>query len=784
MATNTMNYPLYPTLATKRYVNSALKITSTSSANYYIAYFPARSTSWQFRLVVSCGSHLDVLYAGIFVVDSTSQLAANTTLTSSMFLHTQHASNTNVSCDTTVTVPANKIVAVPCIGGTVDRRFYFYEVKSETVDEPIQQINLPDGLHDLKPANNAEIDINGVYFCKLWQTAYNAASQYFQGNVPGLTAYYEGLKIAAYFDTANASAAALYVNINGLGAKAIKRYGTTDGSAIPIKSVVYLTYVDGVFEESHYVNSTYYTQELSFTIAYPYVQNLWAYSLCAFNKDNKLCSFTATAGTNSSTNRLPADFKFNIGTPIFYRNGATVSTGSGANISYHFQTGSYYTLDKALPVTDSRYWCNGPAARMLSGKQCDVYMKVDVDLDNWKFMPVQNVNLTTPDHIVFHHPTAGTDQTPITELETDCFYIYLGTRYITSNAYYVSLAVENPMYFYDGTDFIPIERYVDMVHPASFDNAVSGDGSNPKAGEDLSVNDFVFMGTNGKLYKVGTTDENVEVFPDWGMAVCKANITTGNIVPEGKLLQQCKILGLSTTYSSPTELFAFFPGDLYKTHIQGHTSFTGTVDSEVTNSHKTYIYLGMMEGTTLYVDLSNHDFITLDDMTNFGSWDLESIIGINGRKVLGAGGGGITLNGQVYGTSTTDTEIPQSGNWTAQVSDCPSYTATAHSIVAIHFIGRISNYAYLNINNTGAYPIYYKGQHDSSVIEQDSVVVFLFDGSKYIIIAGASDNGYELVTHKVTSLDAAANDTQHRKYASAKCLYDMIGNIETLLSQI
>lgn len=51
-------------------------------------------------------------------------------------------------------------------------------------------------------------------------------------------------------------------------------------------------------------------------------------------------------------------------------------------------------------------------------------------------------------------------------------------------------------------------------------------------------------------------------------------------------------------------------------------------------------------------------------------------------------------------------------------------------------------------------------------------------GTKYKVPFIANS---EVTTNKVTSLSAASTDTQ---YPSAKCVYDIIGNIETLLAAI
>lgn len=58
-------------------------------------------------------------------------------------------------------------------------------------------------------------------------------------------------------------------------------------------------------------------------------------------------------------------------------------------------------------------------------------------------------------------------------------------------------------------------------------------------------------------------------------------------------------------------------------------------------------------------------------------------------------------------------------------------------------------------------------------------------GTEYItpsqIAALVSVSGKEDATNKVTSLSSSSTDTQ---YPSAKCVYDLLGNVETLLAAI
>lgn len=55
----------------------------------------------------------------------------------------------------------------------------------------------------------------------------------------------------------------------------------------------------------------------------------------------------------------------------------------------------------------------------------------------------------------------------------------------------------------------------------------------------------------------------------------------------------------------------------------------------------------------------------------------------------------------------------------------------------------------------------------------------LTNGAGYITSSALS--GYQTTSNLVTSVSSSSTDSQ---YPSAKCVYDIIGNIETLLSQV
>ena len=55
------------------------------------------------------------------------------------------------------------------------------------------------------------------------------------------------------------------------------------------------------------------------------------------------------------------------------------------------------------------------------------------------------------------------------------------------------------------------------------------------------------------------------------------------------------------------------------------------------------------------------------------------------------------------------------------------------------------------------------------------------DANTLYVITDASPSTYEQTSNKVTSLSSSSTDTQ---YPSAKCVYDLVGDIETLLAAL
>lgn len=55
------------------------------------------------------------------------------------------------------------------------------------------------------------------------------------------------------------------------------------------------------------------------------------------------------------------------------------------------------------------------------------------------------------------------------------------------------------------------------------------------------------------------------------------------------------------------------------------------------------------------------------------------------------------------------------------------------------------------------------------------------EGNDLVVNSTTDTTGLESATNKVTSISSSSTDTQ---YPSAKCVYDLVGNVETLLEEL
>lgn len=456
------------------------------------------------------------------------------------------------------------------------------------------------------------------------------------------------------------------------------------------------------------------------------------------------------------------------------------------------------------------------------------------------FKYTNNTIKSTVDSSVLH-PTI-----PLATDSSNDTYVYVGTaECIDNHVKYLHMDLSNHDFITLGNKYTSSSggRTITAINGkllegastsgGNYNNPVSGAGANPVAAYNLARFDFVCYDVNVDglvplhCYWDGTLSVS-GISYDWGLAFCNANVTRGNIPPEGTILQQIT-LSTATVTGKPMPMYIFFDSDgMIIGNDQGnYPIFVGQAEPprvyELTpitpdNKQLTQIYVGIWSGDKFHIDLSNHDFITYGESVTPGSnpgvyGPINSsgpcIAYINGKpfKDPNASTGGATLDGQGYGLCNSydqggvtprSGETPGSGGsgsgsgpWTALATTHNGYVPTPYSVVAIYTTVEFYPDAYLNINNTGAYPVYYAGSPLlTGVIEGNSMTVFMFQDGRYNLIAGGASNNtldptlYERKVNKVSSAVGLSSSSTDTQYPSAKCVYNIIGDIETLLAAI
>lgn len=319
-------------------------------------------------------------------------------------------------------------------------------------------------------------------------------------NVNGITRYQDGLKIVLYNGTGNSTTTTPTLNINGLGARPIYRYGSTAISAIPYQSVTLLTYVEdpaysaeGAWLMDNYVNSTYQLQNnydsiCGFTTG-PY--GVHANTLCAFTSTGLMTSFTTSGGT--TTGKQLVDYSFPMDQPIYLRTSAisaSLHTGTNYNLYYSYQ---YIDIRNSM--------CNYATSRMSNAVMNSFYMKVELDEASGTYRPVLNTNVN--DHIVVQ-----------TELEACCFYIDLGRSYNTTR-YNVALRPYHPLYYYDGTALIEYHRWKMKTSEAAIGALQTALGDALKGYTDTVTNlgdDATPCSACSYVFQLGTVNVGDEIY--------------------------------------------------------------------------------------------------------------------------------------------------------------------------------------------------------------------------------------------------------------------------------
>lgn len=238
-----------------------------------------------------------------------------------------------------------------------------------------------------------------------------------------------GSWIAIKFTVTNTAAVAdLTLNVNSTGAKGIK-YRNANLPAVGTLTAnrIYLFVYDGTYWQivgDLDTNSNNYDRIMLSTRIYAGTAGVFNWSMVALDKDQRVQSFTTSAGTGTSK-------AFNTGakflypaTILYHRQDATVTEGNVVpnNILY-----------EEYPAVDARYSCN-----ITSSNGFELYKPVYIEctMDSNGYWSITSTGLTQ----TF---TSGK------------YYILLGCTYNTST-YQIVLFTYNPMFYYDGTSLTGI----------------------------------------------------------------------------------------------------------------------------------------------------------------------------------------------------------------------------------------------------------------------------------------------------------------------------------------
>lgn len=252
------------------------------------------------------------------------------------------------------------------------------------------------------------------------------------GDSDDITEYYDGLTIAYKIGIAGASTTTL--NINGIGAKTIYRYGTTKlTTQYGVNYTVLLVYRDGAF----YCNADYDStdaQSLRPYYAYYYTGSnpLYDYKICGLDAQGRVQPLTLETGTG--TNKTVNTVALKPDKFLWYSTTTDVAANSRVAHAYLYlargSSGTNYTFNSTITTYK------------------EIYLKGTYNDDTGLFT-LDNSSATSWYVQVPYNST----YTASTYFSSGYQYIYLGRSYSSNN--YMYLEPEHQMYEFDGTNLKP-----------------------------------------------------------------------------------------------------------------------------------------------------------------------------------------------------------------------------------------------------------------------------------------------------------------------------------------
>lgn len=391
--------------------------------------------------------------------------------------------------------------ALPLTGGSVTGPVSFGD--SVSIDEAT--------LGDLVVNGSASF-INGIkadtyngghptYFIKGTQTA---ATNVWTGTLPDGVTYYNGLTIDYLLPYAGNSSAAT-LNLSDLGAKPVYYGNSATGGTTThygANTVIHLTYVidsafnsgNGCWKASNYYDSNT-VDRLRASYFRPYAgEAIYRYKFVMQGADNRVYPIVVTNQTNATqVVKVPTQVSLRPGRIWYYNATTTISAGAvlGAN-----------TLDSAYQTTIGVYNFNTDIAayRML-------YLRGTYNKTTDLFTLYKDSSSPCTSYYT-QVPTNTANITLSSYFTSGYYYILLGGTYSSAN--YISLFDYNPLYYFDGTNLIPVSTKVAQdTYSAGTGISLSGTTFSAKLGYTTSGNNrAVQADSNGNLYVIQKDDNS------------------------------------------------------------------------------------------------------------------------------------------------------------------------------------------------------------------------------------------------------------------------------------
>lgn len=321
---------------------------------------------------------------------------------------------------------------------------------------------------------------NGIPFGIVDSTSTSTA---YTATVDGITELKDGTAVLLKNGVVT-SAAGFTINVNNLGAKPAYNNmadATAETTLFNINYTMLFVYDTTRVEGGAWILYRGYNSDTTVgrgVIDYyyrPYAgQAIYRYKLCMQGADNRLYPIVTTNQTSATqVAKKPTTTPLRASTGIwYYGSTSTVSAGSavGAQLLYP----SYY-------FTTAVYNFNGS-----TGTYKNIYLRGSYNKDTDMFT-LYDDGAATPTSYYAFVPNNTANITLSSYFVNGYYYMLVGASYSTTN--YVSLFDNNPLYYFDGTNLIPVSTKVakDIADTAvagkqdtlTFDNVPTANSNNP-----------------------------------------------------------------------------------------------------------------------------------------------------------------------------------------------------------------------------------------------------------------------------------------------------------------